>query len=83
MSWSTPNWPTEGFVSASKPMTERHQERFLNRRAEAFFGLRDRLEAGELAIPRSDELMRELTAITRTVHGAGRVVIERKADLKA
>ena len=83
MPWIHQHWPCEEFISASSPITERNQERFLNRRAEAFFELRAKLEAGELAIPRSDDLMRELTAITWSVNGTGRIVIERKQDIKA
>lgn len=76
------HWPCEEFVSASKPRLALHQERFLNRRAEAYFELRAKLEAGELAIPRDDGLMRELTAISWQVNGTGRIVIERKQDIK-
>lgn len=57
-------------------------DRFSNRRAEAFWKLRKLLEAGEIALPDDEELFEELLAIRWRADGKGRVQLERKKDLK-
>lgn len=56
--------------------------RFLNARAEAFWGLRKLLEEGRLAVPHDDKLFEELLALQWTVTSAGRVKMEGKDDLR-
>jgi hypothetical protein len=64
---------------------EKEEARFANRRAQAFWQLRKLLEEGRLALPSAwrDQLVRELTAISWAPTGAGKIIIESKADVKA
>ncbi|MGH9891010.1 MAG: hypothetical protein ACREA0_03305, partial [bacterium] len=52
---------------------------------EAYWHVRDQLEAGKLALPRAwaDDMTRELLATNWAPTGAGKVLIESKADIKA
>ena len=59
------------------------QERFLNARAESYWHLRQKLEAGEIALPRDEMLFNELVATKWRPTSDGRVQIEGKDDLKA
>jgi len=80
------NWPTDPFNAAAKPVGGDTQEaRFANRRAQAFFGLRKLLENDDLALPPTwrDQLVRELGAISWTVTGSGKIIIESKDDVRA
>lgn len=81
-SWSS--YPVEGFNGGDKPFGIK-ADRFFNRRAQAFWELRDLLEAGELALPLAyrDQLVRELTAIGWTTTGDRRIQIESKLLIKA
>lgn len=56
--------------------------RFLNRRAETFWHLRELLEAGEIALPRDPELFDELLAIRWRPTADDKIQMERKIDLK-
>lgn len=55
---------------------------FLNRRAEAYWHLRDLLEAGRIALPRDEKLFDELTALRWTLTSEGKVKLEAKDDLR-
>jgi hypothetical protein len=80
------SWPVESFNAAAKPAGgERQEARFANRRAQSFFALRSLLEEDELALPPAwrDDLVRELGAISWTVTGAGKIIVEAKADIRA
>jgi phage terminase large subunit len=61
------------------------QARFLNRRAEAFFTLRDRLhpDSGNIALPRDNTLIEELLAIRWREAAGGKVRIEEKSEIKS
>jgi hypothetical protein len=59
------------------------EERFRNRRAEAFWALRKKLERGELALPDDEELFEELLAIRWRADGQDRVQMESKRDMKS
>jgi len=59
------------------------QPRFLNARAESYWHLRQKLEAGEIALPRDEMLFDELVATRWRPTSDGRVQIEGKDDLKA
>lgn len=78
-------YPVEGFNSAAKPTDPKAEGRFANRRAQAYWAVRDRLEAGTLPLPRiwADELTRELLATNWAPTGTGKVLIESKRDIKA
>ncbi len=58
-------------------------DRYLNARAEAYWRLREKLEAGELALPPDEKLMDELIATRWRPTPEGKVRIEAKDDLKA
>jgi phage terminase large subunit len=76
-------FPVESFVSGEKPTGER-AERFFNRRAQAFWELREALEKGELALPPAhrEQLVRELTAISYAPNADRKIQIEAKAAIK-
>ena len=57
--------------------------RFANARAEAYWRLREKLEAGELALPPDEKLFDELVATKWRPTPEGKVRIEPKDDLKA
>jgi hypothetical protein len=58
-------------------------DRFANRRAEAYWSLREALQAGRLDLdPADDELAAQLCAIKWTVNSRGQIVIESKADMR-
>lgn len=64
-------------------MKARDSERFANRRAEWFWGLRTRFEDGDIDIPDDDELLAQLTSIKWKLNSRGQIVIESKDDMKA
>lgn len=68
-----------GFKGSRSP---RDGERFENHRAESYWTLRDRLEAGEIALPRDEDLFDELLAIRWEPTSGGRVKIESKSKLR-
>jgi hypothetical protein len=53
-------------------------ERFRNRRAAAYWMLRQRLEDGDLALPPNDQLADELTTIRWRVNSSGQIALEAK-----
>ena len=71
---------TEGFNGGTRPSDG---GRYLNLRAEAYWHLREKLEAGEIALPRDEKLFDELVAIRWRPTPEGKVRIEAKDDLKA
>ena len=58
------------------------RKRFLNARAEAYWRLRELLEAGEIILPLDDELFDALLTIRWRPTSEGRVRIEAKEELK-
>lgn len=60
----------------------RRDERFLNRRAEAAFQLRNLLEAGKIALPRDELLFEELLGLRFTTTAGGKTQIEAKIELR-
>lgn len=71
---------TDGFNAGSKAGD---QDRFHNRRAEVFWALRERLEEGNIALPRDEQLYEELMATRWRPTPKGRVQLESKEDLKS
>jgi hypothetical protein len=57
--------------------------RFVNRRAEMYWGLRDGLEKGTVALPEDDEVVADLSAIRYTFDQRGRIALESKDDVRA
>jgi len=69
-----------GFVASERA---RRPDRFLNRRAEVFWELREAMREGLVDLDRADEeLASQLGAIRFSEDSRGRIVIERKADMK-
>ena len=56
--------------------------RFRNRRAEMFFGLRERLERGEVQLLRDDALIADLSALRYEFDQSGRILLEAKEDAR-
>ena len=50
--------------------------------SESYFNLRERFVAGEISIPRDDELIAQLTARKYTVASNGKLTLERKDEFK-
>jgi hypothetical protein len=57
--------------------------RFPNRRAELWYGLRERLERNEIALPRHPQLLEELAAPGFGYDKANRIVVEAKDEVMA
>jgi hypothetical protein len=58
------------------------KDRFFNGRAESFWTLRDRLEAGTINLPKDEALEEELLAISWRATPSGLVQLESKEDMK-
>jgi hypothetical protein len=75
-------WPVVGFNSAFSPIGPK-ADRYLNMRSQAFWELREKLERGEIALPRHEELWQELLATNWLVHSSGKIQIEGKDAIRA
>lgn len=72
--------PAEAFQSASK---SHKPEKFANRRAEAFWVLREELEAGRIDLdPADDELASQLLSLRWHLDSKGRILIESKEQMR-
>ena len=60
----------------------RDRERFANRKAEIAWGLRDRLEAGEVAGLTDDATISQLAGIRYRANPRGQIVIESKDEAR-
>jgi phage terminase large subunit len=57
-------------------------QRFRNRRAELYWGLRELLEQGKVSLPEDDELVADLTSVRYRFTQDGRVELEPKEELR-
>lgn len=57
-------------------------ERFRNRKAEIYWGFRERLIAGEVSLPDDLDLQAQLTSITYKVNSTGQIEIISKEEMK-
>lgn len=57
-------------------------ERFSNKRAEWWWGLRERFESGDISIERDDELISQLSNIKYKVNSRGQLQIETKDEMR-
>lgn len=75
----------EGFrvVEYKASHAPRDGDKFANLRAESYWAIRDALEAGEIHLPRSEELFTELLAVRWAPTPAGKVQIEAKKELRS
>lgn len=60
----------------------REGDRFLNLRAELYWGLRERAAAGRLVLPQDDLLLRQLGELRYRYDSRGRLKLESKDELK-
>lgn len=60
----------------------RDNERFLNARAEWFWGLRERFEAGDISLDKDEDLAAQLANIKYKFTSWGQIQIESKDDMK-
>lgn len=60
----------------------RDAEHFFNKRAEWYWGLRQRFEDGDIAIPDDEELLAQLTAIKYSLNSRGQIQLETKDDMR-
>ncbi|TAD90049.1 MAG: hypothetical protein EAZ99_07420 [Alphaproteobacteria bacterium] len=58
-------------------------DRFVNRRAELWWRLRERAEAGDLDLPDDDSLIAEMARLRWGLDGRGRIALEAKAAARA
>ena len=73
----TPRWRRSPSADGATDPT-----RFRNRRAEAFFTLRERLERGEAALLDDDDLLADLAATSYRFDQAGRVLLDPKDEVR-
>ncbi len=57
-------------------------ERFVNRRAQLYYGLKQRFEDDDIAIPDDAELISQLAALTHTYNARGQLVLETKDKIR-
>ena len=57
-------------------------ERFVNRRAQLYYGLKQRFEDDDIAIPDDAELISQLAALTHTYNARGQLVLETKEKIR-
>ncbi len=73
-------------IAGIEPINSCHaaidREQFANRRAELYFGLRERFFEGNITIPNDPLLVEELSAIRYIVTAGGRKQIESKEEIK-
>jgi hypothetical protein len=58
------------------------KERFVNKRAEWYWALRERFQVGDIAIPPDDELASQLASLKYKFDSRGRIQIESKEDMR-
>ena len=68
-----------GLISGS---AARDNEHYANARAEWWWGLRERFEAGDIAIPPDEELAAQLTSIKYRPNSRGQIILESKDDMR-
>lgn len=72
----------EPVVAMNAGEAARDPERFVNRRAEWYWALRERLQDGDISLPADDELVAQLTSMKYRFDSRGRIYIESKDDMK-
>src|SRR5262249_47292606 len=73
---------TEGVEAVNVGLPAFNKELYENRRAELFWGLRDRFRLGEISIKKDDDLTSELASLKYTITSRGRIRIESKDEMK-
>lgn len=75
-------YSVEPFNGGQSPWAVVDREKFANRRAEAYWRLRELLERGELALPPDQELADELLATTWRPTAEGKIALPPKEQIK-
>ncbi|HEY8354397.1 MAG TPA: AAA family ATPase [Methylophilaceae bacterium] len=73
------DWPVQE-MNAGEPA--RDKERFVNRRAEWYWALRERFQKGDIAIEPDEELAAQLASLKFKFDSRGRIQIESKEDMR-
>lgn len=71
-----------GVIAFNGGMPAHSPERFANRRAETYWGLRERFQAGDIALPRDDVLLEQLVGIRYGYTSRGQICIESKVEAR-
>jgi len=71
--------PVVGFHSGKRAATP---SLYQNRRAEAWWHMRERLEQGRVFLPQNDALRRDLTSPTYKVRSTGQIAVEMKEEMR-
>ncbi len=77
--WSETEADKEGTLKARGPVVV-EAERFANERAQVWWRMREDLRLGHIALPKDEELFRDLTTPTYHTTG-GKIVVEPKEDI--
>jgi hypothetical protein len=72
----------DGIVAVNVGDPAFDSERFLNRRAELYWGLRERFRRGEIALKPDEALKEELAGIRYSFHSNGKIKMEDKSKMK-
>ncbi|HEY8354547.1 MAG TPA: hypothetical protein VIK69_05970, partial [Methylophilaceae bacterium] len=73
------NWPVREMNAGDVAYDK---ERFVNRRAEWYWALRERFREGDIAIEPDDELAAQLASLRFKYDSRGRIQIESKEDMR-
>ena len=72
----------EGVIPINVAKAAFDQENFANRRAELYWGLRERFREGVIVIPNDEKLIEELASIRYFIASLGKIQIESKDQMK-
>ena len=73
---------TDGVIAVNVSHAAYDPDRFANRRAELYWGLRERFHKGTISIKDDPRLIEELAAIRYKITSQGQIRIERKHEMK-
>lgn len=71
-----------GVEAVNVALPANHRERFANRRAELYWGLRERFRRGDIALPRNETLCEQLASLRYGHTSGGKILIESKEAMK-
>ncbi len=79
---------TEGVIAVNVSLSPHNSERFANKRAELYWGLRERFRLGDIRIPADrgyqvEKLVEELSAIKYRINSMGKIQLESKDDMRS
>ena len=79
---------TEGVIAVNVSLPPHNSERFANKRAELYWGLRERFRLGDIRIPADrgyhvEKLVEELSAIKYRINSMGKIQLESKDEMRS